>query len=314
MILVNSVYNIVKNDLMLLVLYMDRTCVGGIIFNKSKSSIVIVRGATSKKWGIPKGRLEEGETINDGIYREIEEETGLELRNVVESCTKNFRYRVSKSDIKLYVKVFILDDNIKLNPKDEEEISDITWLDLSTWEDYSGYEFNWTIMHLLRDKWFKQYANIKNISLLEVANRKCIRVGGIFINNQRDKVLLVRETSSNLWGIPKGALKFGEDITDGFCRTINEETGMDISNKTQLVENKMYTYNPIHVKIFQIDEDIPIKSCNHVEKVKWVDLKTILDSSFYLNKSFNRTVKTLVDYKWFRNLVSVVKPVVASIA
>lgn len=293
---------------------MNRVCVGGIILNSSKSSIVVVRGVASKKWGIPKGHLEDGETVSEGIYREIEEETGLVLRDVVESYSKQFKCYVGESLIKLYTKVFIVDDNITLQPKDKEEIDDVMWLDLSLCEDYSGYKFNWAIMNIFRDKWFKQYTNIKNISLLDAVNKRPTRVGGIFVNNQRDKVLLVKEPRSELWGIPKGILKNGENITEGFSRTVTEKIGMDISNQTQLVENKIHTVNPIHVKIFQIDEDTPLKSTSYIEKIKWVDLKTLLDSKNYLDSSINGSAKLLVDYNWFRNLVSTIKPVVTSIA
>ena len=47
---------------------------GGLVLNKKKEVLFIYRG---NKWDLPKGRIEEGERINETAVREVEEECGI---------------------------------------------------------------------------------------------------------------------------------------------------------------------------------------------------------------------------------------------
>ncbi|SEC87543.1 NUDIX domain-containing protein [Tenacibaculum sp. MAR_2009_124] len=48
---------------------------GGLVLNESKEVLFIFRG---EKWDLPKGRIEEGEEIEEAAIREVEEECGIE--------------------------------------------------------------------------------------------------------------------------------------------------------------------------------------------------------------------------------------------
>lgn len=47
---------------------------GGLVLNEKKEVLMIFRRG---KWDLPKGKLDEGETIKDCAVREVKEETGL---------------------------------------------------------------------------------------------------------------------------------------------------------------------------------------------------------------------------------------------
>ena len=47
---------------------------GGLVINKDKELLMIFRRG---KWDLPKGKLDEGETIDECAVREVKEETGL---------------------------------------------------------------------------------------------------------------------------------------------------------------------------------------------------------------------------------------------
>ena len=55
--------------------------VGGVIISSDRA-LLIRRGSEPLKgeWSIPGGRLERGETIAEGVVRELREETGLDVR------------------------------------------------------------------------------------------------------------------------------------------------------------------------------------------------------------------------------------------
>lgn len=60
-------------------------CVGGVILDEQGRVLLVKhvpekKGFWSGKYICPGGRLEYGETLDDGVRREIREETGLEIR------------------------------------------------------------------------------------------------------------------------------------------------------------------------------------------------------------------------------------------
>lgn len=48
---------------------------GGIVLNRSGQALLVK--ASSKKWGFPKGKIEEDESAEDAARREVREETGI---------------------------------------------------------------------------------------------------------------------------------------------------------------------------------------------------------------------------------------------
>lgn len=49
---------------------------GGVIFN-DEGKVLILKRAVEKTWVLPKGRVEEGESLRETALREVREETGL---------------------------------------------------------------------------------------------------------------------------------------------------------------------------------------------------------------------------------------------
>lgn len=52
------------------------TSSGGVIFNDD-GRVLILRRKVERTWVLPKGRVEEGETLRETALREVEEETGI---------------------------------------------------------------------------------------------------------------------------------------------------------------------------------------------------------------------------------------------
>jgi ADP-ribose pyrophosphatase YjhB (NUDIX family) len=66
--------------------------------------------------------------------------------------------------------------------------------------------------------------------------RPLVGVGALIIRG--DRIVLVergREPQKGKWSLPGGALETGETISEGLCREVQEETGLDV-RLIQLVE------------------------------------------------------------------------------
>ncbi len=58
---------------------MEKQAIYGIIFNKNKEEILLVKRRDLPVWVFPGGGLDPGETPEEGVIREVEEETGLKV-------------------------------------------------------------------------------------------------------------------------------------------------------------------------------------------------------------------------------------------
>ena len=84
--------------------------------------IALIRNKWSKKWGFPKGGIEKDESLKVAAERETFEETGLNIR-----LNKNDNsYRINKTTY--FVK--ILENKLKMNPRDKNEIMDTRWFNI----------------------------------------------------------------------------------------------------------------------------------------------------------------------------------------
>ena len=103
---------------------------GGIIINHDLSKLLIVFQRASQKWGLPKGHMNYHEIKNNCkrqcAEREVLEETGIDLRK------KNTGTLIGKENMnnKLFYIYKLNMQQVKLNPEDKNEISDIKWYDI----------------------------------------------------------------------------------------------------------------------------------------------------------------------------------------
>jgi mutator protein MutT len=99
---------------------------GGVIINEKNEVLLIYR---RKKWDLPKGKLDAGETLEECAIREVKEETGLQsimLQDSIQFIKETHWYHMSATTF----------ENEILTPQLEEEIEKIEWVDLGLLSPY----------------------------------------------------------------------------------------------------------------------------------------------------------------------------------
>ena len=107
---------------------------GGLVLNEQKEILLIFRRG---KWDLPKGKLDDNETITACAVREVEEETGLKNISLGNFITKTnheyFDKWINEEVIKetWWYEMFA-SNNEQLIPQTEEDIEQIIWSNTST--------------------------------------------------------------------------------------------------------------------------------------------------------------------------------------
>ena len=101
---------------------------GGIVQNEEGKILFQLRRG---KWDLPKGKLEEGETIEECAVREVEEETGLqniELGELVGITSHQYTERGRDIDKETHWFAMKVSGAQQLIPQIEEDILELKWV------------------------------------------------------------------------------------------------------------------------------------------------------------------------------------------
>jgi 8-oxo-dGTP pyrophosphatase MutT (NUDIX family) len=109
---------------------------GGLVLNPSKAMLFIFRRG---KWDLPKGKLDEGETLDQCAVREVKEETGLQHVRVIEPLLVT--YHTYDEDGRHILKeshwyLMHATGGQELHPQQDEQISDIRWVEEKDLKEY----------------------------------------------------------------------------------------------------------------------------------------------------------------------------------
>jgi ADP-ribose pyrophosphatase YjhB (NUDIX family) len=109
---------------------------GGLVRNDENKILMIFRRG---KWDLPKGKLDEGEKLEDCAIREVEEETGLKNVKLYSPLTVTFHtYHEGTKYILKESHWFMMGTtgDQKLIPQTEEDIFDIRWVKQTDIDNY----------------------------------------------------------------------------------------------------------------------------------------------------------------------------------
>lgn len=114
---------------------------GGLVRNEKNEILLIFRRG---KWDLPKGKLDEGETIEDCAVREVMEETGLQSAQLEKPlCITWHIYQEGSSFILKQTDWFKMNvtGSPELIPQQEEGITNIAWVPKNKLETYQENTF-----------------------------------------------------------------------------------------------------------------------------------------------------------------------------
>ena len=109
---------------------------GGIVQNEEGKILFQLRRG---KWDLPKGKLEEGETIEECAVREVGEETGLqnlELGELVGITTHQYTEKGKDIDKETHWFAMKASGSQELIPQVEEDILELKWVAENELESY----------------------------------------------------------------------------------------------------------------------------------------------------------------------------------
>jgi ADP-ribose pyrophosphatase YjhB (NUDIX family) len=149
--------------------------------------------------------------------------------------------------------------------------------------------------------------------------RPNVGIGIFMFNSTKDKFLIGKRKKENLYGLPGGALEFGEQLTESAKREIFEETNIQIIDETRIIT--IGTFNVVRKEInyhwFNIimnvdlseEEEGQIKNNEEDKCEEWIwfnfeDLMTNWDVLFYSLQDFIKDfkIKSLEDIRKLKSV------------
>jgi len=117
----NEAKNLVKQQFKII------DAAGGVVSNAKEKRLLIYR---LKKWDLPKGKLDKGESFRVAAIREVEEETGVKVKLKKRITTTWHTYTIRDNPILKRNKWYALNclDDSGMKPQKNESIEKVVWM------------------------------------------------------------------------------------------------------------------------------------------------------------------------------------------
>ena len=110
---------------------------GGVVV-RADGRLAVIHRPRYDDWSLPKGKLEAGESFEDGALREVREETGIRGRIVAELAPTEYVDRKGRDKIVRWYRMDLDGDPLEFAPNDE--VDELRWLTPVEARDLLSYE------------------------------------------------------------------------------------------------------------------------------------------------------------------------------
>jgi 8-oxo-dGTP diphosphatase len=110
---------------------------GGVVV-RDDGRVAVIHRPRYDDWSLPKGKLESGETFEDGALREVHEETGIRGRIVGELAPTEYVDRKGRDKVVRWYRMDLADEPPEFAPNDE--VDELRWLTPADARDLLSYE------------------------------------------------------------------------------------------------------------------------------------------------------------------------------
>lgn len=127
---------------------------GGLVKKKDRF-LMIYR---MKRWDLPKGKREEGESSRKTAIREVEEECHVKVHLGEKICTTWHTYTMNSKNMLKKTKWFTMDlvDDSRMCPEEKEDIEELRWM--TGKEIYHALENSYRSIRFVFEEYYKQKA------------------------------------------------------------------------------------------------------------------------------------------------------------
>jgi mutator protein MutT len=228
-------------------------------------------GTNPGKWLIPGGRIEPGESYDEALKREIDEETGLEVEIEDLITMGEWRPKINGDQFQItavFFKCRAEDSEIRLS----EEHIDYKWINPETHRDYN-------LIENIHEK-FESFLR---------KQERFLGAGKAVVINQKGNILLLKRSANethleNMWDVPGGSLEHGETPHESLRREVKEEAGIGIKVKDTvntwsfIHDNNIHRFGATYV-CDALNTEVSL-SKEHSES-RWVDVEDIDEMDIY---------------------------------
>jgi 8-oxo-dGTP diphosphatase len=116
---------------------------GGLVVRADRR-IAVIHRPRYDDWSLPKGKLDPGESFEDGALREVREETGIRGRIVAELDPTNYVDRKGRDKVVRWYRMEIDGEPVEFAANDE--VDELRWLTPAEARDLLSYEHDRTLV------------------------------------------------------------------------------------------------------------------------------------------------------------------------
>ncbi len=278
-----------------------RTVVVGVVQNKEGEYLLckkpVGEGVYPGQWALPGGGIDEGETMEQALKREMMEEVGLEIDEITPLFFRDDtqpKYKGGVVDTDVYMVYLLFSCRSVSEVKiDNREFEDFAWVKAS---DVGAYELNVATRNTFErigvlvstqthDEWVAHPTGaIPKGMFCSACKRYNVRNTTVQLIAIADgKVLLQKrnlDPEKGAWALVAGYLSWGETIEEAMKRELYEEMGLEVENLSLVAvhsdptRDKDGRQNIAIVFSGEVNGELNIDS-HEVKEVAWFNLNEL---------------------------------------